>query len=402
MRLCGKIEWKIPLRVNPTIRIRHPDHASSGCVITQKAESAYGPNRPLCRRLTRVNDAQGGVGRLDANVLFPITGARGPINAMSNEKLCLFALGASRKFGASVARHLGIALSDHEETDFEDGEHKARPLHDARGSDVFVVHSLYADAHQSIGDKLCRLLFFLSTLRDASPARLTAVIPYLCYARQDSRSHAQDPVTTRYMARMIEASGADQVMTLEVHNLAAFQNAFRCRTDHLDSGTLFAHYFETLRTIPAITVISPDFGGVKRAEKFRELLGNRLGRSIGFGFMEKHRTKEGMAGGRLAAEVRGHSVIIFDDMISSGKTMARAAQACRDAGAAHVYGAAAHGLFVGEAATLVSSGVLDQVVITNTVPPWRLDPQWVRDEITVLDATHLIASAIARIHGGDS
>lgn len=115
---------------------------------------------------------------------------------MNPTELCLFALDASRDFGQRVASRLGITLSPHEERTFEDGEHKARPLANVRGRDVFVVQSLHGDGEQSVNDKLCRLLFFIGALKDASAAYVTAVVPYLAYARNDRKSQSRDPVTT--------------------------------------------------------------------------------------------------------------------------------------------------------------------------------------------------------------
>jgi len=155
---------------------------------------------------------------------------------MNLDNARLFALNAGRDFAASVSRHLGVSLAEHEERDFEDGEHKSRPLENVRGKDVFVIQSLFGDRRQSVNDKLCRLLFFLGALRDASAARVTAVVPYLCYARKDRKSQPRDPVTTRYVAELFEAVGTDCILTMDVHNLAAYQNAFRCRADHLEAA----------------------------------------------------------------------------------------------------------------------------------------------------------------------
>ena len=123
--------------------------------------------------------------------------------------LTLFAIGASREYGARVAQHLDFVLGEHEERAFEDGEHKIRPLVEVRRQDVFVIHSLYGDAEQSPNDKLCRLLFFIGALKDAGAERVTAVTPYLCYARKDRRTQPRDPITTKYVARLFEACGAD-------------------------------------------------------------------------------------------------------------------------------------------------------------------------------------------------
>src|ERR1019366_8766802 len=127
-----------------------------------------------------------------------------------------------------------------------DGEHKARPLHDVRGHDAFVLHSLHGDPTQSANDKLCRLLFFCGALKDAGAAQVTAVTPYLCYQRKDRRTKPRDPIITRYVAALFEAMRIDRVVTLEVHNLAAFENAFRCPTWHIESAPLLAAHFAPL------------------------------------------------------------------------------------------------------------------------------------------------------------
>ena len=314
----------------------------------------------------------------------------------------VFALGASQSFGERIAEGLGISLAEHEERDFEDGEHKSRPLVNVRAKDVFVVQSLYGDPAQSANDKLCRLLFFIGALKDASAARVTAVLPYLCYARKDRKTKPRDPVTTRYLAALLEAVGTARVLTMDVHNLAAFQNAFRCPTDHLEARKLFVDYFAPLlRDKPAV-VISPDIGGVKRAEAFREALSKATGRDAGSAFLEKHRSAGVVSGEAIVGEVEGKAAVIVDDMISTGTTILRAARACRERGAGTVYVAAAHGLFVGQANRVVADDSFERVVVTDSVPPFRLDPGLVGDKLVVLGAATLFAEAIDRIHGGGS
>ncbi len=321
---------------------------------------------------------------------------------MNLDHACLFAPAASRDFAERVARHLGVPLAEHEERDFDDGEHKSRPLASVRGKDVFVIQSLYGDSQQSVNDKLCRLLFFLGALRDASALRVTAVVPYLCYARKDRKSQPRDPVTTRYVAMLFEAVGADRILTMDVHNLAAYQNAFRCRTDHLEAALLFVEHFAALLGSDEIVVLSPDVGGVKRAERFRTALGRRLVRNIAGGFMEKYRARGVVSGETLIADVKDSSVIIIDDLISSGTTIARAAAACRAAGAKRVYAAATHGLFAGDANAILRAAAIDTIAVTDTVPPLRLDAALVEEKLIVLDSTQLFAAAIERIHAGGS
>jgi ribose-phosphate pyrophosphokinase len=321
---------------------------------------------------------------------------------MNSENLVVFALGASRAFGENICGHLGMTLSALEERDFEDGEHKTRPLISVRGKDVFVVHSLYSDEQQSVNDKLCRLLFFLGALRDASAARVSAVVPYLCYTRKDRRSKSRDPVTTRYVASLFEAVGVDRVVTVDVHNLAAFQNAFRIRTEHLEAKNLFVAHFAPLVRNEDMVVVSPDAGGVKRAEAFRHALDGATGRPVRSAFMEKHRSEGVVSGAALVGDVAGRAAIVVDDLISSGTTLARAAETCRENGATAVHAAATHGVFSSKASEILSTPALDRIVVTNTVPPFRLNAEFVRNKLVVLDATKLLAEAIRRLHTGES
>lgn len=321
---------------------------------------------------------------------------------MRHGDIRLFALDATRSLGERVSAALGVPLSDHEERDFEDGEHKSRPLVNVRGRDVFVVQSLYADPRQSVNDKLCRLLFFLAALRDASAARVTAVVPYLCYARKDRKTQSRDPVTTRYVGALFEAVGVDRVVTLDVHNLAAFQNAFRCHTEHLEAKHLFVDHLAPLVQGEEVAVVSPDVGGIKRAEEFRRDLSRALDREATSAFLEKHRSGAIVTGDAVVGEVRNRVAIVIDDLIASGTTIGRAVKACRDRGAKKIHAAASHAAFVGEANQILADPGLNRIVITDTIPPFRLDPELTKSKLTVLESAPLFAEAIARIHSGGS
>lgn len=316
--------------------------------------------------------------------------------------LRLFALRESRPFARRIGASLGIELAEHEERDFEDGEHKLRPLESVREDDVFIVHSLYGDHTASVHDKLCRLLFFVGALKDASARRVTAVLPYLCYARKDRRSKPRDPLATRYVAQLLEAVGIDRVVVLDVHNLAAFQNAFRCPAEHLEANGLFVDYFAPRLKNQPVAVVSPDVGGIKRAEQFRQSLGRRTGYDVGMAFVEKYRSAGVVSGQAITGDVHGKVVLIIDDLISTGGTLARAARACRERGATQVFAAASHGIFVGEAARGLADRALEGIVVTDSVPAFRLDDDPVREKLTVLDTAPLFAEAIRRIHDGGS
>jgi ribose-phosphate pyrophosphokinase len=314
----------------------------------------------------------------------------------------LFALNASRAQGQRIANRLGLELASHEEREFEGGEHKARPLVNVRGRDVFVVQSLQGEDGASANDKLCRLLFFIGALKDASAEKVTAVVPYLCYARKDRKSRSRDPVTTRYVAALFEAVGTDRVVTLDVHNLAAFQNAFRCRTDHLEARNLFVEHFRQGLPPGEVVVLSPDVGGMKRAEAFREALVQATGRAAAIGFMEKQRASGVVSGERLFAEVEGRHVVIIDDLISSGTTVARAAAACRAKGASTIQVAATHGAFAEAAGEILGASALQRVAITDSVPPLRKVAERLRGKLDVVETAPLFAEAIKRIHEGGS
>jgi len=320
----------------------------------------------------------------------------------SDRPLRLFALNGSRDFGAGVAARLNLDLASHEERDFEDGEHKARPLENVRGADVHVVHSLHGDDRQSASDKLCRLLFFCGAARDAGADSVTAVAPYLCYARKDRKTKARDPVTTRYVAQMFEALGVDCVVTLEVHNLAAFQNAFRCAAEHLDARRLFVDQLRPELAGEDIVVVSPDAGGAKRAEAFRRTLAAALDRDIASAFMEKYRSRGVVSGEALVGDLDGRTAIILDDLIASGGTMLRTARKARAQGARRVFAVATHGLFVEGANEAMADAAFDRVLVSDSVPPFRLTDTAARAKLSVVSAAPLVGEAIARMRAGGS
>lgn len=314
---------------------------------------------------------------------------------MSRRPMSFFGLQGSHDLAERVAGRLEIALAQHEERNFEDGEHKTRSLQNVRGHDVFVLHTLHGDANESGNDKLCRLLFFCGALRDAGAERVTAVTPYLCYARKDRRTKPNDPIITRYVAAMFEAVEVSRVIALEVHNVAAFENAFRCPTWHIDSAPLFAAHFAPLLRGDPVVAVSPDAGGAKRAEQFRQALERLIGKDVGSAYMEKYRSSGVVSGELLVGDVRGKVAVIVDDLISTGGTLVRAAKACRAAGAVRVFAAAAHGLFIDGATELFATPTLDGIIVANTVPPFRVPPEMAARRLTVLDASDAIARAIA-------
>ena len=314
----------------------------------------------------------------------------------------VFALGATQSFASEAARYAGVALAPVEEREFEDGEHKTRPLASVRERDVYVVHTLHGDDTQSANDKLVRLLLFIGALKDASAARVTAVMPYLAYARKDRRTKPRDPVATRYVAQMFEAVGVDRVVTLDVHNVTAYQNAFRCRAEHLEAAPVFVRSLEAkLEGLP-VTVVSPDSGGVKRADDFRRRLRARLGRDVDLAFAEKHRSEGVVSGDAFAGDVAGKVALVVDDLIASGTTMARAASACLAAGAVKVLAVATHGVFATPATDTLAHCAFEAIYVTDSVPLTAACGPQLMAKLVRVSVAPLVGEAIARLHDGSS
>jgi ribose-phosphate pyrophosphokinase len=300
--------------------------------------------------------------------------------------MLLYSLDPECALAAALSAELEQPIAKHEERRFEDGECKLRPLSDPRGEDAYVLLGLHGGPVDSPHDKLARLLMFIATLREHGASRVTALIPYLAYARKDQRTKPFDPVGLRYVAQMFECVGTDQVIALEVHNVAAFQNAFRCTTVHLDAHAAFDPILSGLVEGP-LAVASPDPGGVKRALLWRESLQARLAKRRSAGVVT--------SANLLAGDVTGATVLLIDDLVASGETMHRAAAALRDGGARRVVAFAAHGLFTGRADERFGSPLFDGVVVTDSVPPWRLHADsGVRARLHVASAAPLFANAV--------
>jgi ribose-phosphate pyrophosphokinase len=312
----------------------------------------------------------------------------------------IFALDTDDGLARALAADLDMAISPHEDRTFDDGEHKLRPLLDPRGDEAYVVASLHGGPARSPDEKLCRLLMFIATLRDHGAARVTAVLPYLAYARKDRRTKPFDPLSLRHVAQLFEAVGTAQVIVLEAHNVAAFENAFRCPTLHLDAHKVFDRAVAELADDAPLAVASPDVGGAKRAQLWRESLSERMGRPVGFAMIDKRRSA-GLVSGSLqvAGDVAGMTVLLLDDLIATGETLLRAARALRHAGAREVVAAAAHGLFIEPAAERLAAPELGRILVTDSVPPFRLPPAGpVMRKLRVVSAVPLIARAIRDCH----
>lgn len=315
----------------------------------------------------------------------------------------LFVISGSETLGLRVAKALRCDPDPLEERDFEDGEHKIRPLVSVRGEDVFVLHSLNGAGGASANDKLCKLLFFIAACKENGARTVTAITPYLAYSRKDRQTKSRDPVTTRYVAQLFETVGTDRLITVDVHNLAAFQNAFRCETIHLDTRKLFVQKIRGVMEGRPVTIFSPDGGGVKRAQLLKELFEAETGAEAGFGFMEKRRSRGVVSGDMFAGDVSGAAAFIIDDMIGTGGTMLRAAHACRERGAASVYALAAHGLFGEGAGRLLECSEIDRIIVTDSASSAEAArTHAAAGRIEVISLGPILAETIRRLGEGGS
>ena len=306
----------------------------------------------------------------------------------------LFALNASSALGARIAEELGCPLSPHEEREFSYGEHKSRSLVGVWGEDVYVVSSLHGDREYSVNDKICRLLFFIGSLKDAGAGRVTAVMPYCAYSRKDRRTKPNDPVTTRYVAAALESVGVDRVITMDIHNPAAFENSHKCPSVNLTTVDMFAEYFHRAAGEDVDTIVSPDLGGLKATRLFFEAFSALSGRAISLAVMDKKRS-EGMVSGTGLIGETGHHALIYDDMIGSGSTMCRAASACMEAGASRVTVGATHGLFEQGAPAIFEHKGIDEIVVSDSVAIENLGlSDSCLERITTLGSADLLSKCI--------
>ena len=318
--------------------------------------------------------------------------------------IVLFSRNASRYFGARVAVKLGMELSEHREKYHPDGEIYLRPLVNVRRKSVFVIQSLYGDNTESVNDKLKKLEFFVGALRDASAAEITLIVPKLAYDRSDRKCKSREPVITKLVAQCLEALGVDRIITMDVHNLAAYQNSFRdCRADHLECRFPVCDYLknELSKYKPSdIGILACDLGGIHRCEDAQDTLSSRLGEEIGVAAVQKKRVNGIVRADKIIGDVRP-VMILWDDVIASAGTMNLAMTLAVKQSVKHLYIVAPHGLFVGDANKNLDFEKLTQLIITDTVEPFRLNEKNLQKTVSVSVAP-LFAEAIRRSYSGES
>jgi ribose-phosphate pyrophosphokinase len=310
--------------------------------------------------------------------------------------LRVFGMNATAKFAEAVADHLDINLSKHVEKYFSDKEPYVRADENVRGCDCYIIQSLYSDENESVNDKFMKLCFFIGSLWDASADRITLVAPYLSYQRQDRKTESRAGIHTKYMSMMLENVGLKRVLTMDVHSLKVYQNAVRCRTDHLEAKNLMVDYFvqELKDSTAEIAVLSPDSGGTERSERFRKKLAIKMNRKIDLVHMDKVREGDIVHGSRITDDVKGKIILVVDDMIASGSTLVKAHETVEKFGGTLYASCATHPLCVGNVNDNLAK--LNRLVVTDTIP-LRVSDE-IKAKIKVLSTTKLFARAIRRIH----
>ncbi|MCC6229755.1 MAG: ribose-phosphate pyrophosphokinase [Phycisphaerales bacterium] len=306
----------------------------------------------------------------------------------NGDNLRIFCGSRSHYLADRVVAHIGIPLGMAKTVVFPDGELIVKLDEDVRGRDCFVVLSTC----DPVNDNLMELLVFIDCLKRASAARVTVVVPYFGYARQDRKDEGRVPITAKLVANIITAAGADRVLSIDLH-AAQIQGFFDLPVDHLSATPVFVEYFTSIRKdLGDLCLVSPDVGNVKVAEGMANLLGGELA------IINKRRLSGSMVTtGNLIGNVENRTVLMFDDMISTAGTVFEAAKLVLERGARRVITAATHPVLVGPAMERLASPLISQVVVTNTIPLGpRVDT--LRPKLVELCVGRLLGEAINRIH----
>ncbi len=305
----------------------------------------------------------------------------------SETRLRLFSGCANRQLAESICEYLGTELGDATVSQFADGETSVKINENIRGSDIFMFQPTFAPA-----TNLMELLVMIDAARRASAGRVTAVIPYFGYQRQDRKDQPRVPITAKLVANLITTAGADRVMTMDLHS-AQIQGFFDIPFDHLYAAPVLVDHFIHLN-IQNLTVVAPDIGSVKMARAYAKRLG------VGLAIVDKRRPRpDAVEMMNVIGEVNGKNVVIFDDVVSTGSTLVEAAEALKRAGARDIYAGCTHGLLCGDAVERIGRSSVRELVVTDSIPhdPLKLGPK-----IKMLTVAGLLGEAIHRIHVEES
>lgn len=300
----------------------------------------------------------------------------------------IFTANSNPKVAEEIAKELGLPLGESEVVTFSDGEVSVSIKESVRGSDVFVVQS----TSSPVNDHLMELLIMIDAFKRASAGRITAVIPYMGYARQDRKAKARDPISAKLVADLISVAGADRVLSMDLH-CSQIQGFFNIPVDHLLGVPILAPYYvkKFKDCKDDVMVVSPDLGSVTRARNFAQRLG------VPFAIVDKRRQRANVCEVmNIIGDVKGKSVILVDDMIDTAGTLCNAAKAILDIGGAkEVYACATHGVLSGPAIERIRDSVIKELVLLDTI---ALPEEKKLDKIKVLPVAPVFAQAIQRIY----
>ena len=299
----------------------------------------------------------------------------------------IFAASASRRMAERISECLGLPMGKSEVGTFSDGEISVSLFESVRGSDCFIIQSTCAP----VNNNLMELLIMIDAMKRASAARITAVMPYFGYARQDRKAKARDPISAKLCADLIATAGADRVLTMDLH-APQIQGFFNIPVDHLLGVPLLAsHMRDSIGPDPEeYVVVSPDLGSVTRARSFATRI------ACPIAIVDKRREKANVSEVmHIIGDVRDKNVVLVDDMIDTAGTLCNAADAIVASGARRVFSCATHAVLSGPAVERISNSPIEKLVLLDTVP---LPPEKALPNITVLSAAPLFAEAIERIY----
>lgn len=304
----------------------------------------------------------------------------------------VFAGRASRELAAAICESQGWPMGQGRTTLFPDSELFVKVEEDVRGKDCYVVQA----THHPVNANIMELLIYIDCLRRASARRITAVIPYYGYARQDRKDEGRVPVTAKLVANIITAAGADRVLCLELH-AAQIQGFFDIPVDHLVAAPVFVEYVTSIRDqLGEIVLVSPDVGNVKIANMYANLLNCDLA------IVDKRRkTGTEVVSQTLIGDVKGKTVVMFDDMISTAGTMCEAAKLVISQGAKDVIAGATHPVLVGLAMERLAEAPISRIIVTDTIPTADRCEK-IKDKLVVLSVAPLLGKAIHNIHHDQS
>ncbi|HLV09423.1 MAG TPA: ribose-phosphate pyrophosphokinase, partial [Halanaerobiales bacterium] len=299
------------------------------------------------------------------------------------DKLKVFTGNCHRELAEEICEYLGTSLVDGSISRFKDGEISIRINETVRGADVFVVQP----TSPPVNENIMELLVVIDALRRASARRITAVVPYYGYARQDRKAQPRDPITAKLVANIITKAGTRRLLSIDFH-APQIQGFFDIPVDHLYSAPIMIDYFKK-KGLENLTAVAPDVGAVKRVRGFAESL------DIPMAIIDKRRPKANVAEVQnVIGDVKGRNVVLVDDIIDTAGTITEAARVLKEKGAANVYGCGTHGLFSGPAVDRLKKAPFTELIITNTIPQ-RNNIEL--DNLKVLSVAPLLGEAIDRI-----